>query len=284
MIFKGKKFPELRADALFSAMHHMQYDAVNVGEGEFSLGKEFFDTVSKQGHFPFVSVNIAGFSAVKPYVIKEVGNTKVAITGITAAVYFPDDKKSKAFIPDIKAHVDALKDILPQLRQEADIVILLSHLGYQGTINLLKYNKINGVDVAIAGHGRKILREPLIVNDTIIVQNSMGGEYLGILKLEVGEDGLLLDYSGELIALTDDMPEESVCLQIMEDFSKTTYALEKAQKKERKQKELEERERKKNEVKAEILKMSPQDFVEMMEKENAGSLGGSEPAKLPELQ
>ncbi len=266
--------PELSAKAIYAGMNHMKYDAVNVGEGEFSLGKGFFADLTKQVDFPFLSVNLVGNSAIKPYVIKQFADIKVGITGITAGVYFPDSNNPSDYRPEIKGHLDALKKILPELRKEADIVILLSHLGYQGTINLFRYNKIEGVDVAIAGHGRKILDEPMLVNDTLIVQNSMGGEYLGFLRLQIGEDGLILDYMGELIALTEDGPEDSTALEIMQDFRKKKYEIEKAQTKEKKQKEDEA-------AKKKYLKMSPQEFVDMMQKENNGSIGNTEPVGVP---
>lgn len=269
---KKKSSDELRAEAILSGMDLMKYDAINVSDGELSLGKNFFIHLAGKVDIPFISANLTGLSDVMPYIVRKFGDFKVAITGITADVFFDEDAMAKDSL-SITSHIEALKKVLPEMREKSDIVILLSHLDYQGTLNLFRFNNITGVDVAIAGHGRKLLEEPQEINGTLIVQNSMGGEFLGVLKLETA-DGVITDYSGEVIALTDDMPGNEKALAIMEQFKVDKAKLKKNTAEKKKERELKK-------MQTKYLKMSPQEFLDMMKKENVKAAESGLPAKVP---
>lgn len=271
-IFPGKSAPEARARAIFSAMKLMHYDVLNVADGELAEGREFFRAALAGGGIPLVSANLSGLAGVEPYIVKDMAGVRVGITGISAKVFFKEERLAEEGL-QVKSYVTALKEVLPELREKADIVVLLSHLGYEGTVNMLRFNGIDGIDVAIAGHGRKMLKNPQPVNGTIVIQNSMDGEFLGALRLEV-EAGLIMDYTNEFIALTDEVEENEKALAIMQTFKEADIELRKALKEEKKKREMEE-------AQSEILKMSPQEFLEMMKKENAKSMNSLEPAVVP---
>lgn len=273
-----KNVPELRAEAVLSGMKLMKYDAINVAEGELSLGTEFFQNIAGKSSVPFISANIvsekSNLSEIKPYIVKEYEGFRVGITGLAASVLFDTDiMKMQGII--VKNYVNALKEIIPELRKKADIVILLSHLGYKGTVDLFRFNRIAGIDVAIAGHGRKLLNEPEEINGTIVVQSSMGGEYLGKLVLSLGPDRSIQQYEGEVVALTEDIPVDEKAGEIMEEFKKKKNEAEKTAIKEGERKKLLEEQTK-------YLKMTPQEFLEMMKKENEAKGASDKPATVPE--
>lgn len=243
----------------------MGYDALNIADGELSLGKDFFAKLSSTAKVPMLSANLTGLPGVVPFVVKEVGGVTVAITGVTAGAFFPADAKKTGDVAG--SPVSALKELLPKLRQQADVVILLSHLGYDGTVNLLQYNDIKGVDVVLAAHDRKFLNSPETVGGALLIQNSMGGEYLGLLRLRISEAGLLEVVNNEIIALGDSTPEDGKALEMMATFHEEEV------------KEMARRDRIENEqinaVKNKYLSMSPQQFVEELNKKKA-SIGAPE--------
>ena len=272
-----KNNPELRAEAVLSGMNLMKYDVVNVGEGELSLGSAFFQEIVNHSALSFVSANIVGnrntFPGIKPYVVIDYGKFRVGITGITASVFFDtDDLKKEGLM--VGNHIKALKEIIPELRRKADIIILLSHLGYKATVDLFRFNQLSGIDVVIAGHGRKLLCDAEEINGTLIVQNSMGGEYLGTLMLSLGPDRTIQQYEGEVVALTEDIPVDEKASEIMDEFKKEKREAEKTAKKESKRKKLLEEQTK-------YLKMTPQEFLEMMKKENEAKGASDKPAAVP---
>ena len=270
-----KNYPALQADAVLSGMDLMKYDAINVGEGELSLGTGFFQDMAAKITVPFVSANIAGreggLPLIMPYLLKEFGPVRVGITGITSSIFFKEDFLEKEGI-EVKGPVRALQEALDELRGKTDIIILLSHLGYQGTVNLFRYNQLPGVDVAIAGHGRKLLNRPEEINGTIIVQSSLTGQYLGRLVLTLGPDRSIRKYEGDVVALTKDTPEDQRAVEIMEEFKERKREEKERLGEEKKRRELREQQTK-------YLKMTPQEFLEMMKRENEkGGTSGQFPA------
>jgi 2',3'-cyclic-nucleotide 2'-phosphodiesterase (5'-nucleotidase family) len=270
--------PRLRADAVLSGMKLMGYDAVNIAEGELSMGAAYFSQLAKEKKMSFVSANIAvsGMSppVVSPYVIKSFDGFKVGITGVSPLAFFNQSKVNMDGVA-VEDPLKRLKEVLADLRTKVDLVILLSHLSYDGTKNLLTLNALEGVDVVIAGHGRKLLSRPEMIGKTVLVQNSMIGEFLGKLKVHIGENGRLSGIEGSLIELTEDMPSNADAFAIIQ-----TFLSEKVHEDERLR---EEREKKK--VSAEtrdMLKMSPKEFYEMMQKKNAEEISKTGlPARVP---
>jgi len=272
-----KNNPELRAEAVLSGMNLMKYDVVNVGEGELSLGSAFFQEIVNHSALSFVSANIVGnrntFPGIKPYVVMDYGKFRVGITGITASVFFDIDDPNKEGLM-VGNHVKALKEIIPELRRKADIIILLSHLGYKATVDLFRFNQLSDIDVAIAGHGRKLLRDAEEINGTLIVQSSMGGEYLGKLALSLGPDRTIQQYEGEVGPLTEDIPVDEKASEIMEGFKKKKHeAEERAGQEKEREKSVEEQ--------TKYLKMTPQEFLEIMKKENEAKGASDKPATVP---
>ncbi|MFH0731115.1 MAG: hypothetical protein V2B19_32825 [Pseudomonadota bacterium] len=276
--------PQLRADAVLSGMKLMNYDAVNIGEGELSLGAEYFRQQARGKNLPFISANITVAGDTAPmgpaYVIKIVKGLKVGITGISGAAFF-DAAKVKAEGVVIEDPLKRLNAVVTELRNnKVDVVILLSHLSYEGTKSLLTLNTVEGVDVAIAGHGNKMLSIPEKIGNTVLVQNSMIGEYLGKLQVRIGKDGKIAGYEGELIELTEDQPSNPDAFAIMQAFLSDKV-------KEDERLRAEKAQKKQSEENGEVLKMSPGEFMEMMKKKNAeemqksGFSGGAPPGKQP---
>ena len=78
--------------------------------------------------------------------------------------------------------VETAQALAPKLRKKADIVIALTHMGIDatdetGSRRLAKM--VPGIDLIVDGHSHTHLNEPLIINNTPIVQAKQWGLYLG---------------------------------------------------------------------------------------------------------
>ena len=119
---------------------------------------------------------------------------------------------------EVKNPEKTLKEILPSVKSQASIIILLSHLGKNETTLLLQ--KVPGVDVAIIGHDRGTLNQPEILTKSILVQNSMQGKFLGILDLTIGTNGTIENFTGSMVGITEDTPLDSTVLALIREIEK----------------------------------------------------------------
>jgi 2',3'-cyclic-nucleotide 2'-phosphodiesterase (5'-nucleotidase family) len=147
--------PMLNSEVNLKGVQAIGYDAVNVSPLEFQFGLEYLRNLTSQLSIPFVSANIdipedensAWFDS---YRIREIGGVKVAITGVLA----PDSFHALANAGElanvrVQEPAAALNLLVPRLREKADVVVLLSHLGRNETDALLK--RVPGIDIAITG-------------------------------------------------------------------------------------------------------------------------------------
>ena len=100
------------------------------------------------------------------------------------------------------------------------VVICLSHSGTsdgQGEDYELA-KAVNGIDVIVSGHTHTKLTEPIVVNDTYIVSADEYGKNLGVLNLELSEDGnvLLKDY--QLIPVNAETKEDATIAALVEKY------------------------------------------------------------------
>ena len=265
MFFNTRTIPKIRAKTILEGMEYMNYDAVNLGEGELDMGLTFLIGELEKHPVKIVSsnlqiVNEKNENIVAPYIIKDFSTIKIGITGITPSVMIgarvQQDDNLKISDP-----LPALKKNLLELKKKTNLIILLSHFRMKGTKNLLTYNDLSDVSVAVAGHGRSLTEEPKKVGDTLIVQNSMGGEYLSVLTLQVNEDGKILEHKLENIALSDEIPSDNYLRAKMDEF-KALESKSLATDQERKQIAKTQKERK------EILQLSPEAFIKRMKMKN----------------
>jgi 5'-nucleotidase/UDP-sugar diphosphatase len=202
----------LDAEPDIKAMNMIGYDAMALGNHEFDNPREVLLKQKEWAEFPFLSANVVkkdtGEPLVDPYIIKEFDGLKVAIFGLTTEetpiVVVPDYVQDLEF----KSAIDTAKELVPKLREEADIVIALSHLGYweesfrkyhaPGDLKLAK--EVSGIDVIVGGHSHDVITEPDIVGGTMIVQAGEYSEYVGRLDLTIdSETDKVTDYTYTLI-------------------------------------------------------------------------------------
>jgi len=265
MFFKTKSLPQLRARLVLDGMNRMKYDAVTFGEGDLNMDFEFFLKEIAKTSMTYVSSNIQildkkNKKLLLPYVIKEIDGLKIAVTAITPEVMMDSQVLENKQIK-IDDPILALKETIAELKEKSDFIILLSHFGMAGTKNLLTYNDLSDVSLAIAGHGRLMTDTVKKIGDTCIVQNSLGGEYLSMLKFNLDDTGKIIDSNLENIALTKDVPEDLYLMEQMGKFSAKKLKQEST----RDEQEVQEASEKES---LKILQLSPEAFIKKMKLKN----------------
>lgn len=263
-----KRYPRLRAETIFKAMEKMGYDAMNVADGDLSLGAEFFNTLTQKSTISRLSLTLQGPKsagpAYEPFFIKDFGRFRVAVIGMTASRYFDGQKLEQAGMGVGKEEIQSLKALLPAVRQKADIVILLAHLGRTDTLDLFQSKGVRGIDVAIVGHAGDVIFEPVQIGDALVLQSGSKGEYLGRLRLTLNEKGKILAYEDEMVYLTSDIADEPWAAAMTTAFVDESLKRRKAERKAKLQKEREQRLKALIEERKELLSLPPEEAIKRL--------------------
>lgn len=187
-----------RGESSMALMNLMRFDAMVVGNHEFDFGQAVLKQRLAAARFPVLGANVEGFKGLKPYVIKKIKGVKIAVIGVvtpdTSQATHPRNVAGLKFLPPAAA----VGKYLPQLRKQADLVIVLSHSGYQADRELAA--RVPGIGVIVGGHSHTKLLEPAVVNNTIIVQAWEHAKALGVLDLTL-QDGKIKGFSGRLVMI-----------------------------------------------------------------------------------
>ncbi len=201
-IFQGTPFFNLyKGEPEIKAMTKMGYDACTIGNHDFDAGLENLVTQLNHASFPVIISNYDFTNTPMegkyvPYKVFKKGKLKIGITGVGIEM--------KGLVADNLAGntkylnpIERLNETADLLRKQkdCDIVICLSHLGYQykeepnKVSDLILAKETAGVDLIIGGHTHTFMNEPLIVknkmgSDVIINQVGFGGINLGRLDFE----------------------------------------------------------------------------------------------------
>ena len=123
--------------------------------------------------------------------------------------------------------VNAARALVPSLRQNADIVICLSHLGVGDEKNLAE--RVSGIDLIVGGHSHSRLFNPILIHNgtpngyggTVIVQAGARGQYLGrtVLYLEGRKPAR---YSGALLPVKPAAGEDPAIVELLRRYVEPT--------------------------------------------------------------
>jgi 2',3'-cyclic-nucleotide 2'-phosphodiesterase (5'-nucleotidase family) len=183
----------LLASYIIKSYAHIGYEAVLTGDQEFNIGINKF--IKHSASLPLVCGNIlfknkGGFApAFNKFMIIEKAGVKAGVAStISPEVinYLPAETASEIKVPD---QIDELnKDIKSLKERGADIIIVLSHSGYDRDLELAE--AVTGIDLIIGGHSQTMIKKPEKKGRTLIVQAGADGSHIGILELQIGSNGI----------------------------------------------------------------------------------------------
>lgn len=193
-----------QGELVMAAMNVAGYDAWTLGNHEFDWGQEPLQARIAQAGFPALAANVLDeetgelWDEVQPYTVVEVGRIKAGILGLTypdtPAINRPENVAGLEF----RKAEETVRRYLPEIQEQADLVIVLSHLGYDGDLALAK--AVDGVDVIVGGHSHMFLESPRNINNTLIVQAGAKGQVVGRLELTVSVDaGEVINFSSRKV-------------------------------------------------------------------------------------
>ena len=200
----------------------LHYSAILPGDQELSRDLPALETYLNQTGSPIVATNLIkpDLPGVVPYLIIPVQGIRVAVFGIIsphAFDYYPKDIKEKI---KLRNPVYALKAALREIFPLPDVVIVLSHSGYDRDRELAK--EVSGIDVIIGGHTQTAVKSPEEINGTLVVQAGKDGYYTGVVTIDLDANNKVTHKSGELVPMTLEMPDDPRILTLISAFEKKT--------------------------------------------------------------
>jgi 2',3'-cyclic-nucleotide 2'-phosphodiesterase (5'-nucleotidase family) len=226
---RGKYHHVFYGELEFAELNAMGLDAFTLGNNEFKAtgnadtSQRFLFTRLNQANFPVLCANIrqakdgSYLPNVKPYIIKTIAGVKIGIFGITAnrtKTY----RQAQGLIVDDQ--IETAQKIFPQIAAKSDIVIALTHIGFDGDQTLA--GALPKLIAIVGGDSHTILSKPVNIGGIPIVQ--AGGEnkqYLGRLDLTFeyrDHTWRLKEYQGILIPINASVPENPKIKAILDSY------------------------------------------------------------------
>ena len=223
-IFTGALAKLTEGRLAFELMITMGYDAMAIGNHEFEYGHEIFAWQKNRAPFPVLGANFfykdTHFPYAQAHTIIERNGMRIGVIGIMG-----QDAVS-AIIPSFIAPLDvtdpvvAAQKSVDELRDEVDLIVLLTHQGKTAPMqtdaesdprlqrdidaDIHLAGAIQGVDILFAGHADAGTPEPVVhsTTGTLIMQTYGQATHLGYLQVTVnGATGAIEDFEGKLIAV-----------------------------------------------------------------------------------
>ena len=183
---------DLLAAEILDAYWELGYDAVAVGDQEFSNGLEML--IAYRDRYPLFAHNLALcptedrclFFSTAPLILTR-GGLQIGIFALTTeAVFRFADEAVKEGVKISSAQLAAEGMLERFVEDEVAVSVLLFH-GHLEDARVLA-EQVPGIDVIVVGHEQQLL-EAERLGATVIVSPGEEGNRIGILTVSVAEDG-----------------------------------------------------------------------------------------------
>jgi 2',3'-cyclic-nucleotide 2'-phosphodiesterase (5'-nucleotidase family) len=204
---------QTQGKGIVEAMNLLGYDAMALGGGDMRLGLDTLRQLMAEAEFPFLSANVvlSGTETLltEPYIIKEMGDHRVAIIGLTE----PGAADAVQGTIAVLNPIEAARRYVAEVSAKASSIIVLSHIGMEENMKLA--GEVEGIDLIVSGAGQ-VLQGQALQNEiagTLIVQAEVSspghaGRTVGVAKLQIDSQGEIKTYQWATVSLTQDFADD----------------------------------------------------------------------------
>ncbi|MBN2369172.1 MAG: 5'-nucleotidase C-terminal domain-containing protein [Vicinamibacteria bacterium] len=200
---------------VIEALNLMGLDATAIGNHEFDFGLDVLRQRISEAGFPFLAANIEGSDIWSASAVRRIGAIRVALFGLTTtdtvAAAHPRNVSGLTF----QSAEEVAKKIVGSLRPQADVIVLLSHLGFEVDEKLAA--AVPGIDVIVGGHTHTKIEKPVRVGGTLLVQAYEKGKCLGRLDLRF-EGARIVGHDYRLISITPESGSDATVAALVERY------------------------------------------------------------------
>ena len=206
---------------MIELMNRTGFNLCAVGNHEWDGSIASLQNDIERADFPFLCANVSVPKTdnldIKPFVTMEQQGVKMAVVGMIEIRHdgipgsHPDKLKGLSFkrpevvLPDYK-----------YLRNENDVVILLSHCGYEDDMELAQANP--WLDAIIGGHSHTLIENPSETNGVLITQSGSHLKNATLVKLRV-KDHMVIGKEAIVLDVDKVRNEKSEIKQLVNEFN-----------------------------------------------------------------
>jgi len=218
-VISGSIYTNLdKGESMANIYSKLPLDFMTLGNHEFDYDSPRLQTLFKKYNLHVIDSNVEikkGKKFFLPWKIINIDGKKIGIFGLTtpetSKLSNPSCVKNYIFNDIIKTSQEMVSVLK---KNNADLIIVLSHCGYNSDCELA--NKVKGINLIIGAHTHTVLKHPVRIGNTAIVQTGAYGKYIGILKIEFLKKPFI---SGGLIPIKSYISEDKTIKKIAIDSS-----------------------------------------------------------------
>lgn len=178
-------FHVFRGKAILRMMSAAGYDLYVFGNHEFDKGSDVLAKALKGTKFITIcsDLNVSA-SSLKgmcvPNIIKEIDGVKVGIFSLMTENLMEETAEKKVKLRG--SNVKIAREMIAALKKQgADVIVLVSHIGYKKDVALAK--QVKGIDVIFGGHSHAYMKKIGHIGKTVIVNGGEQGSQ--VVKVDI---------------------------------------------------------------------------------------------------
>jgi sulfur-oxidizing protein SoxB len=178
-------------------------DVMVPGNWDFAYGPDQLTHLIHESGNIAIAANV--FQASQHFLpsstVVDVCGVQVGLIGLTYAE--ETEVMPKNFVRHLTfdLNLSQLTDLVHQLRERADVVVLVSHLGLPQ--DLAVAHTVPGIHIILSGHSHDRLQRVMMVNQTWIIQSGANGSFVGALSFSIDSGKRLREVRHRLIPLDE---------------------------------------------------------------------------------
>jgi len=184
----GRYLHVFKGEAIFSMMSEAGYELYALGNHEFDRGSDALGKALAKSTFTTLCSDLDVSSSAlngrcQPYVIREMEGIKVGFFSLIVEKLTKASSEKKVKL--LGDNVSMAKKMIKLLRdQGADVVVLISHIGYKKDVALAK--QVKGIDLIFGGHSHEYVKKMGRIHHTAIVNGGEQGSQ--VVKVDIPLD------------------------------------------------------------------------------------------------
>lgn len=212
---------QIPAYPMVALMNFIGFNASALGNHEFDSKQHGLARLIGLSNFPYLCANIhpAEKFAIhtQPYQVYFVNGVRIAVLGVVqlGTHGIPDSHPNNVADIDFTPVSETIKNY-EWLRKENDVMILLSHLGFETDVEMSA--SFPWIDLIVGGHSHTQLKGGEIHNGVLITQNGKGLKKVTYTTLIV-EDGKVVEKKSENIDVANFPHKNAVVEAMVKNFN-----------------------------------------------------------------